>query len=549
MKTTVRENRISIRPTTSVYATYRRLSYKAWYALAEFIDNSTQSFFQNEQKAKRNDDLVLDHLLIKINYIPSEKKIIIEDNALGMEIEDFTRALILDKPPQDRSGRSEFGMGLKTAACWFGGKWRVETTQFNSNRILIATINVEQLALTHEDDVVYEILTTSLDTHYTKIIIEDVHQPIRGRTVSKVREHLSSIYRDDIRSGKVSILWNDTELSFEESDVFEEIDKNGDKTIWKKEVDFLVPWERNGINLSARGWIAIRKQGKQMDAGLVLFRRGRVIIGGPDEGYKPVDVFGQANSFRSQRLIGELHLDQWPVTQSKDDFDWSDGLEDAFIEKLEIECKEFGDKAEAIRLQSDIRLISKNEMESVFGKTVKIFEKEEFGEWVSKELTPQDTPNFKETDPTTQSLNNNEEVLSKEATDNDELSITSDGYTEDNDGPITYKLKIDKNIWTFKLYWQNKRIDEPWMGILYPQEDEIEIFLNMGHQFISPYLQNRNNLELIQKFVIALALAEKIARISSANNGGHVDPAEFRIIMNKLLKRVSELEEEDRNGS
>ena len=27
---------------------YRRLSYKPWYALAEFVDNSTQSYFNNQ---------------------------------------------------------------------------------------------------------------------------------------------------------------------------------------------------------------------------------------------------------------------------------------------------------------------------------------------------------------------------------------------------------------------------------------------------------------------------------------------------------------------
>jgi|GEM_PF-6503576 len=34
-----------------------------------------------------------------------------------MEIEDFKRAIILNSPPKDKSGRNEFGMGLKTAAC------------------------------------------------------------------------------------------------------------------------------------------------------------------------------------------------------------------------------------------------------------------------------------------------------------------------------------------------------------------------------------------------------------------------------------------------
>lgn len=38
---------IDIRPATSVYGTYRRLSYKPWFAIAEFIDNSTQSYYDH----------------------------------------------------------------------------------------------------------------------------------------------------------------------------------------------------------------------------------------------------------------------------------------------------------------------------------------------------------------------------------------------------------------------------------------------------------------------------------------------------------------------
>ena len=38
---------IDIRPAVSVYATYRRLSYQPWYAIAEFVDNSTQSYYDH----------------------------------------------------------------------------------------------------------------------------------------------------------------------------------------------------------------------------------------------------------------------------------------------------------------------------------------------------------------------------------------------------------------------------------------------------------------------------------------------------------------------
>jgi len=41
---------INIRPTTSVYATYKNIRYDPWTAIAEFVDNSTQSYYDNVSK-------------------------------------------------------------------------------------------------------------------------------------------------------------------------------------------------------------------------------------------------------------------------------------------------------------------------------------------------------------------------------------------------------------------------------------------------------------------------------------------------------------------
>ena len=46
--------KIDIRPATSVYGTYRRLSYKPWFAIAEFIDNSTQSYYDHKHELKED---------------------------------------------------------------------------------------------------------------------------------------------------------------------------------------------------------------------------------------------------------------------------------------------------------------------------------------------------------------------------------------------------------------------------------------------------------------------------------------------------------------
>jgi hypothetical protein len=539
-------NTIHIRPTTSVYATYRRLSYKPWFAIAEFVDNSTQSFFTNI-KALHENHIQLGRkpkLTIEIIYNNTENTLTIVDNAFGMEFDDFQRALVLDSPPIDKSGRSEFGMGLKTAACWFGSYWTVESTQLGSNRILIASIDVDDLSRTRADSVVYSERITDCNSHYTRITIRDVHQPVRGRTVTRVHDHLSSIYRQDIRMGEVDILWNGVPLTFVDPEIYSETNIDGNILVWKKDLEFLVPWERTSTELKVTGWIAIRKQGKQRDAGFVLMRRGRVIQGGPDEGYKPSEVFGQGNTFRSQRLIGEFNLDNWPVTQAKDGFDWSDGLEESFIDILQDLCKEYGDKAEGIRANSvpNPKPVSKPEMETVSEKTKQIFQDDDFGKWVQEEIEKKKTVEDRKLEKV-DVTKAEQTIILGEGNSAAVKEQYQDELKKKSTGPLIYSLNIDRTQWTFKLYWQNNATESYWMSVGYPKDDEIEIYLNLLHPFFSAYINDSGILELLQKLVISLALAEKMARMSTSNSNYSIDPSDIRTFMNKILTRISQIKE------
>lgn len=58
--------RINIRPTTSVYATYKNIRYDPWTAIAEFVDNSTQSYYDNSKKL--NATKYWDGLTVDIEY-------------------------------------------------------------------------------------------------------------------------------------------------------------------------------------------------------------------------------------------------------------------------------------------------------------------------------------------------------------------------------------------------------------------------------------------------------------------------------------------------
>lgn len=512
--------RVNIRPQVNVYGTFRRLSYRPWYAIAEFVDNATQNYCDHRRELLRafKKDGGPRLLRIEISYDTEDNTLTIADNANGMEMEELTRALVLNRPPPDPSGRCEYGMGLKTAACWFGTTWTVDTSRLRSDRALTATVHVPDLEVNRTEDVPIRVRSAPPEYHFTRITIEGLYHPIRGRTVGRIRDQLASMYREDLRTGEVEILWNGEPIRFSEPRILTEDLGGGVSRPWRKGISVDVPWDGHDSPLWARGWVGIRIPASQRDAGFVLLRRGRVVVGGPGEGYKPVEIFGQGNTYRSQRLIGELQMDDWPVTQAKDAFDWSGGLEDAFIEKLKAACKDYMDYAESYRADS-VQQLTPADMELASERTREVFSDPRFGSAIAQELELPEPP----------------KRIEQESEDAAKLRSVSEG-------PLVYRLDVGTDVWQFRLLWQDSLSEAHWMQVSYPQDNEIDVFLNMAHPFFAEYLRDRTIVEVLQKFVMALALAERMAR--HIHRDGLVAPADFRNYMNRVLRRASDIEAE-----
>src|SRR5690606_5919046 len=115
-------------------------------------------------------------------------------------------------------------------------------------------------------------------------------------------------------------------------------DKPDDEPIlWRKEIDFDLE-----DGLSVRGFVAIREKASTSEAGFALFRRGRVIEGSFDNGFRPDFIFGAPNSYRYQRVFGELHLVGFSVNFTKKGIQWDENLE-IFLRLLkdDISSKDF----------------------------------------------------------------------------------------------------------------------------------------------------------------------------------------------------------------
>ena len=92
---------------------------------------------------------------------------------------------------------------------------------------------------------------------------------------------------------------------------------------WRKDIDLDL-----GDGHRVKGWAAILARASVTNAGFAIFRRRRLVQGSHGEGYRPETIFGKANKFVYQRLVGELEVEGFSVSHTKDGIQWEDWEED-----------------------------------------------------------------------------------------------------------------------------------------------------------------------------------------------------------------------------
>lgn len=509
---------LDIRPDTSVYSTYRRLSYVPSTALAEFVDNSTQSFFDNREKMPKEGNHI--KLRVSINYFDNQDTITIRDDAFGMDYDNFTRAIILDRPPKNVSpnSRNEYGMGLKTAACWFGNYWSVESTQYGNRYKYRAELDIDELTLNKNKEIAIDEDECDKNEHYTLITIKRLNQRIKGKkSEQKIYDLLSSIYREDIRSGDIEIYYNGLKLSFK--DVVPYKDENG--KIWKDDISFSI--EHNGKLLDVKGFVAIRIPGSLEHAGFTLLRRNRVIIGGPNKNYRHKDIVGNQNSFEYQRIYGELKMDNWPVTQAKDNFDWeTDDLEEKFRNKLAeiVKGKSYRSKAESIKVRE------KTNIQEVKKSLAGSIPQNEHISDVSVEISGNNlmgTPIFHDY------LQNNE---------NKADSSVGKGVDIEENQDLRVKFKHNGKPYVFLIKYDDENHPSGWASFCCdPNTEEKCVTIYTQHPFFYPFINKKDFLVILAKFAVALYMAE-LESYETAQDG-LISPSGIRIGMGKILEELT----------
>lgn len=495
---------IDIQPPNDIYDTFGRLNYKPWYALAEFVDNATQNFVTNESALAAADGEAL--LDIDIEHSERDRRLTISDTAHGMGWEELQRALRISARPPDTSGRSEFGMGMKTAACWFGTRWTVETTRLGEPTGHTVVFDIEALKASQQNALVVEERAESVRLHGTTITIENLRKPIKGRQVEKVRELLTSMYRRDLCSEKVQITWNGQPLTYEAPPLWEFERQDGSRHEARQPIDVTIIDPATGRDHVVRGWVGLlATMSSGAKNGFDLLRRGRLIIGGPHEQWRPIELCGSSGSHSWKRLVGELELDDFPVNFTKDGFAWDGGLEDALIGALRPVVANYKAFASDLRVNEGGRAQAEDFKRAIFEMQEGVTDPE-FRRDVAIAATA-----------SIPGMPKPHDIVDKKA---------AEAVPE----RLTVPTPMGKI--TATLYVKSEGVTRPWLSIEAVANDELDVLLNLDHPFVAAAVVDERGRVLMGKFALSLAVSEQVARMV---NGDAVAPDDVRTYLNTFL--------------
>ena len=511
---------IDIRPEVSVLGVFRHLNYRPWFAAAEFVDNAIQSFQDHEEELIRVEGQA-GKLLVKVKIDNSDDGVIqVSDNAAGIYREEWARALRPAEPPPDTSGLAEFGMGMKTAAAWFGRQLTVRSTALGEPYRRQITLDFDEIIQKRLETVQPETFPADPEDHGTVVTVSGLHRPPYGRTIGKIREHLASIYRLFLRDESLQLVFQhgtnpEQHLVAEEVEILEAPrfdDPQGPPKLWSKSIDFDF-----GGGLHARGFLAIRKVGSTANAGLALFRRQRLIEGSGDETYRPRTMFGASNSYEYQRLFGELTLEGFDISHTKDGFRWGED-EEPFVALL----REYADDEPLplIKQARGFRAGTSRPPESSLSDEAK-GAATRTADVLGRELSRSAVDQF----------------IPAETTLPDDLSHSTDLF------PATIELRYRSQIWRVTV----EISDEPshvwnWFEVAEHVESNqggdplnvIRLRMSLRHPFSERYVgANYENMDLLTRVAAGLAVAEITARDAGARQAG-----EIRRRFNELLGTV-----------
>ena len=488
---------------------YPRIAYKWWYALAEFIDNSTQNYFDNKEELDKELEKSGESFTVSITR--GEKKLRVADNAFGMDMKILQRAMNVSTPPpipkgKKTLGRSRYGVGMKTASGWAGRYLEIRTTMLGSGEEITVKLDWDKV---NDGELDLELSTrkVSKKEHGTTIEINGLYDPPKGRTVTKIVQYLRSIYRMDIRDKDMVLNWDSKPLepfTFEGSTDFQLKPNN---TPWSKKITKKVGGR------DVKGWFGVLRKGKaaRSKAGFSIFHNNRMIEGWPNA-WRPYQIFGDdSNNLINQRLVGEIHLDQFGISHTKDGIYWRTGEEEKVGTMLK---QELDDLIEQAKIPYKNQGAGSKEQKKTFEKAAQDLETEikDIENHLQKEI----------------SLVEVEPPVTKNEQDEINATIVNQAA---NKGSAEWRINLSQ--YSVELYLENNGIDKPYYVNSISDEKNTTVFVvvNLDHPFYEG-----NDLETAN-----LNLRHAVMDAISEYTAGRIDRSDHTLV-NYMKDRFLRLE-------
>jgi hypothetical protein len=488
---------VNIQPTAGTYGLFKNYNYQPWTAIAELVDNSISSWVTNRDKFLDNELLKVE---IEFNNFGGGQ-LLIRDNAAGID-EDafFNRAFALAKPPPDLSSISRFGVGMKAAACWFADNWLVSTTALGESVERTLEWDTAEIIASEITDLAPTTIEVSPSKHFTEIKMWNLHHPISSpATAKKVKTHLGKMFRRFISSGEIEIYFNGERLIAE---TYEPLFAPYFRSTSEPETEWHMPIEmelESGQIVTGRA-LVLSTMTKQK-TGLNYFWHGRLIRGNFDPQYRPAELFGAPNSFRTGRLYIELDMDDFTPTIDKQNiaFDSSGTNEEDLIQALRKYIDK--DSFPLLRQAENYRSKEPDVRSEVLVKVL---------DAVSKEIS------FSASD-----------VLATPVDHLPEAPYSPRDQKEISETAQELKLVIDGETWQINITYGNAATDTAFVKIyensVLDQEAtwSLDLLIGLRNPFNVQYF-NQETAPIITRLAAALAFGELMAKGAGAKYPSYV---------------------------
>jgi hypothetical protein len=313
------------------------------------------------------------------------------------------------------------------------------------------------------------------------------------------------MYREDFRNKLLTLLWDGEPLAWEDDENKFLLAKNGKR--YKKDFDFQVDGRL------VYGWVGILARGSREDAGFSIIHCGRVVKGYPDS-WRPSTLYGQyqgTNDLVNQRLIGEIHLNEFDVSHTKDDILWLGEQEEQVEAGLQEHCGDYRDIAQEYRkYRDDSRRPSEIETATAIDEFKRELTSPEIVDLIEIEQVPPEEAVVQSVKQITESV----------------VSTRPDTFTG-KIGQLTVRLFVVTDM----------SPNDPYVTVDATRAEEVIVIINQAH----PHWAQLKGSEGVLNY-IRHCTYDGIAEWQARSKASRIDPDTIKLLKDKLLRVPFEIE-------